>query len=258
MDEMYSVKMRANQICGGKDVHISGAERIIGKGDIDTCCGMLLKRAVYHSKGEPDFINIKVEKIDEKDIEYIDALPVTTYEVSTADEGLLKLEELMREAGIAKSSEIAGMMKLTYGMRGAMLVDIRTLDRLEPDRERGVRVTYMDGIAGAAGVAGMKGNETGKNHFREALVLATKVAACPNIVGELCISDDPDYVTGYFASRNTGYCRITRLKEPGDSCGGRIFLYDGERSDVGECIRFLEKQKVLVRMDSFGQDKEVF
>lgn len=243
MDEMYSVKMRANKSCDGKGIHISGAERIIGKDDIDTCCSMLLKRALYHSKGEPDFINIKVEKINENDIEYIDALPVTTYETASAGEGLLKLEELMGEAGIDGASKIAGMMKLTYGMRGAMVLDVRTLDRLEPDRDRGVRVTYMDSADGIAG------NETKKNHFREALVLATKVAACPNIVGELCISDDPDYVTGYFASRKTGYCRVTRLKELGDSCGGRIFLYDGERSDVGECIRYLEKQKVLVRMD---------
>lgn len=249
MNEMYSVKMRANKSCDGKEIHISGAERIIEKGDIDTCCSMLLKRAVYHSKGEPDFINIKVEKIKERDIEYIDALPVTTYETASAGEGLLRLEELMGEAGIDGASKIAGMMKLTYGMRGAMVLDVRTLDRLEPDRDRGVRVTYMDGIADGAGIAGRAENETGKNHFREALVLATKVAACPNIVGELCISDDPDYVTGYFASRKTGYCRITRLKELGDSCGGRIFLYDGERSDVGECIRYLEKQKVLVRMD---------
>lgn len=249
MDDMYSVKMRANKKCGGKEVHISGAERIIGKDDIDACCAMLLKRAMYHSKGEPDFINIKVEKIDRSDIEYIDALPVAAYEVSAAEEGLLKLEELMCEAGIARASEIAGMMKLTYGMRGAMLLDIRTLERLEPDTERGVRVTYMDGMDGMAGGAWAAGNETGKNHFREALVLATKVAACPSIAGELCISDDPDYVTGYFASRKTGYCRITKLKEPGDPCGGRIFLYDGKRSDVEECIRYLEKQKVLVRMD---------
>ncbi len=242
MDDMYSVKMRANKSCDGKSMHISGAERIIEKGDIDTCCGMLLRRALHHSKGEPDFINIKVEKINENEIQYTDALPVTTYEVDSPEEGFLKLEELMAEAGIGGASKIAGMIKNTYGMRGAMILDIRTLERLEPDRDRGVRVTYMD----SCGVE--TGNETKKNHFREALVLATKVAACPNIVGELCISDDPDYVTGYFASRKTGYCRITKLKEMGDSCGGRLFLYDGVKSEVDECIEFLEKQKVLVRM----------
>lgn len=242
-DAVYSIKMRASKNCDGQDIHISGAERITGKDAIDSCCGVLMKRALYHSKGEPDFINIKVEKIDKNEIEYIDALPVTTYEVSTAGEGLLKLEELMEKSGIAGASRIVRMMNLTYGMRGAMLLDIRSFERLEPDSDRGVRVTYMDSTGSASC------NETNKNHFKEALVLATKVASCPGIAGELCISDDPDYVTGYFASDKVGYCRITRLKEMGDPCGGRIFLYDGESSEVKECINYLEKQKVLVRMD---------
>jgi len=67
-----------------------------------------------------------------------------------------------------------------------------------------------------------------------------------NILGELCISDDPDYVTGYFASKELGYVRITKLKEPGDPNGGRIFLFRGSREDAEACIRYLEREKVLV------------
>ena len=104
-----------------------------------------------------------------------------------------------------------------------------------------MRVTYLDAA---------RDRETGpeKQHFREALVLATKVAHQNNILGELCISDDPDYVTGYFASRALGYVRITKMKEPGSPKGGRIFLFRGSREEAEACVRYLEGAKVLVRL----------
>ncbi|MGN0847472.1 MAG: 8-amino-7-oxononanoate synthase, partial [Kiritimatiellia bacterium] len=64
--------------------------------------------------------------------------------------------------------------------------------------------------------------------------------------GEICVSDDPDYVTGYVATRELGYRRITVIKEAGDPNGGRIFLYRGARADVAKTIRFLEETPVLV------------
>ena len=84
--------------------------------------------------------------------------------------------------------------------------------------------------------------------FNEALVLATKVVSHPNILAELCISDDPEYVTGYIASREFGYVRVTRLKEPGSPMGGRIFLFRGDEKDREDCIRYLQQQKVLVHV----------
>ena len=89
-------------------------------------------------------------------------------------------------------------------------------------------------------------DSSAKNHFAEAVVLATKVANAPGIVGEICVSDDPDYVTGYVATKEIGYCRITTIKEKGDPCGGRIFLYRGPREGVAETIEYLQKQCVLV------------
>ena len=60
----------------------------------------------------------------------------------------------------------------------------------------------------------MKGDRIGneKNHYEEAIVLATKVANCPGIIGEICISDDPEYVTGYVSSKEIGYRRIKKMK----------------------------------------------
>jgi 6-carboxyhexanoate--CoA ligase len=136
-------------------------------------------------------------------------------------------------------------------MRGAMLLDADTLERLEPDRARGVRATYMDAASPEKSRQARPSRTGGedackKNHFAEAVVLATKVANAPGIVGEICVSDDPDYVTGYVATKEIGYCRITTIKRKGDPCGGRIFLYRGPREKVAETIRFLQEQCVLV------------
>lgn len=249
---LYSVKMRASRkiedefdgiLEEGKkrEQHISGAEKIIPEERLEIVCGQLLERALHHAKGEADFINLKIEKVKKEEVIIMDALPVTTYDVETAKEGREKLGELLKKSGILNGQEIVEKMKDTYGMRGAMLLDVDTMERLEPDYNRGIRATYMD-------AADNEDDRTQKNHFREAIVLATKVANHKNIIGEICISDDPDYVTGYFASKELGYIRVTKLKEMGCPDGGRIFLFRGTKEEVKECIEYLEKQKILVRI----------
>ena len=59
-------------------------------------------------------------------------------------------------------------------------------------------------------------------------------------------SDDPNYVTGYVASKELGYVRIMKMKEMGDENGGRIFLFDSRKASAEECIEYLQKKKVLV------------
>ena len=239
--DLYSVKMRASRKENDVEHHISGAEKIVEQDRLQAICAQLLERAIHHSKGEADFINIKVERINDEEVTICDALPVTTCEVATAEEGRKKLQELLVRSGIRNGREILRMMKETWGMRGAMLLNVDTMERMEPDQRRGVRATYMD-------VVDSGDDRSYKNHFREALVLATKVARHENIIGEICISDDPDYVTGYFASKKLGYVRITRLKEPGCQDGGRIFLFRGEEEEASDCIRYLEHHKMLVRI----------
>lgn len=242
---MYSIKMRASKSTENDThpQHISGAEKIISEDKMETICSQLIQRALHHAKGDADFINLKIEKIDPCEILTQNALPVTTIEVNNALEGRNKLLELMEQNQIHRSKEILSMMRDTWNMRGAMLLNVDTLERMEPDKSRGIRATYMD-------ILDDLDNRTTKNHFKEAVVLATKVASHPNIVGELCISDDPDYVTGYFASRQFGYVRITKLKEMGCPDGGRIFLFRGNQEDALECIHYLEKQKMLVKFNS--------
>ena len=286
--DYYSLKMRASQQVGEgeqkHEQHISGAERIVGRNSVEAVCSAMVRRAMTHSKGDPDFINVKIEKVHESDIQILKALPVTRIDVDTWQEGLEKAfglvskavaecdERLLRGARNdveaessrnacisiteAKQScalrndtredlikdfaqKLPELLRATFPMRGAMLYDIATGERLEPDHERGVRATYMDALHSSE-VDGCK------NHFNEAIVLATKVANAPGMVAEFCVSDDPNYVTGYVASKELGYVRIMKMKEMGDENGGRIFLFDSRKASAEECIEYLQKKKVLV------------
>ena len=237
--------MRASQQIGEGDQkreqHISGAERIVSREAVEAVCSAMARRALTHSKGDPDFINIKIEKVCEKDIQILKALPVTRVDVDSWQQGLDKAFELIDKAAELKDfrKKLPELLRETFPMRGAMLYDIATGERLEPDHERGVRATYMDALRSSD-------VDSQKNHFNEAIVLATKVANAPGMVAELCFSDDPEYVTGYVASRELGYVRIMKMKEMGDENGGRIFLFDSRKATAEECIEYLQKKKVLV------------
>ncbi len=243
--DYYSLKMRASQQIGEGDQkheqHISGAERIVSREAVEAVCSAMARRALTHSKGDPDFINIKIEKVCEKDIQILKALPVTRVDVDSWQQGLDKAFELIDKAAELKDfrKKLPELLRETFPMRGAMLYDIATGERLEPDHERGVRATYMDALRSSD-------VDSQKNHFNEAIVLATKVANAPGMVAELCFSDDPEYVTGYVASRELGYVRIMKMKEMGDENGGRIFLFDSRKATAEECIEYLQKKKVLV------------
>ena len=237
----YSLKMRASQQVGEQkhEQHISGAERIVGRDSVEAVCSAMVRRAMNHSKGDPDFINVKIEKVHESDIQILKALPVTRVDVDTWQEGLEKAFGVVGDAAAGIREKLPELLRETFPMRGAMLYDIATGERLEPDHERGVRATYMDALHSSE-VDGCK------NHFNEAIVLATKVANAPGMVAEFCVSDDPNYVTGYVASKELGYVRIMKMKEMGDENGGRIFLFDSRKASAEECIEYLQKKKVLV------------
>lgn len=246
--EYYSLKMRASQQVGEgeqkHEQHISGAERIVGRDSVEAVCTAMVRRAMTHSKGDPDFINVKIEKVHESDIRILKALAVTRIDVETWQEGLEKAFGLITplmgsDCGLRE--KLQELLRATFPMRGAMLYDIATGERLEPDHERGVRATYMDALHSSE-VDGCK------NHFNEAIVLATKVANAPGMVAEFCVSDDPNYVTGYVASKELGYVRIMKMKEMGNENGGRIFLFDSRKASAEECIEYLQKKKVLVEI----------
>lgn len=234
---LYSIKMRAAK----GDLHVSGAERIIPQADISAAVSALTERALHHGLGRADFINIKMEEVQNTQLEYLDALPVSKRPAQTIEETYKIMREMLCELGLeAKADELIDLLRHNHPMRGAVLYDVATSTRLEPDKERGIRVTYMD-AAGAASASSCK------NHFREAIVLATKVVHAPGVIAELCLSDDPDYLVGYLASLKHGYVRLMPMKEMGNPHGGRIFIFDSTKAKAEDAINYLEKQRVLVR-----------
>lgn len=241
MVELYSVRMRAAQ--GGPHEkgghHISGAERIVKLEEVGAIAQSLANRALHHSKGTADFINITVDLIPPEKIRYIDCLKVEEHKTSSISESHQLATELLQCPNISKAAvhkAISLLKGLDKSMRGAMLVDAITGERLDTG-DRGVRVSHMDSFDSYA----LGDNE----HMREALVLASKVQSADGIVGELCWSDDPDYTVGYVAC-NGVYHRIPNMKKLGSNIGGRIFFV---RSDIDSesVIEYLESAPVLVR-----------
>lgn len=240
--KLYSIKMRASKKENDRDVHLSGAEKIVAESDVDAFSSALIERGMHHAKGEADFLNLKINRVREEDIIYLDALPVETVEVESWQQGHEEIRRYLREIDISDPERIMRFLDETYAMRGAMLLDVDRCVRLEPDKTRGIRATNMDQERSEGETIG---NE--KNHYEEAIVLATKVVNCPGIIGEICISDDPNYVTGYVSSKQIGYRRITKMKEMGSENGGRIFLFRGTDKEADAAIDFLQNQHVIVR-----------
>lgn len=241
MAELYSVRMRAAQ--GGPHEkgghHISGAERIVKLEEVGAIAQSLADRALHHSKGTADFINITVDLIPPEKITYIDCLKVEEHKTSSISESHQLATELLQGPNISKAAvhkAISLLKVLDKSMRGAMLVDAITSERLDTG-DRGVRVSHMDSFDSYA----LGDNE----HMREALVLASKVQSADGIVGELCWSDDPDYTVGYVAC-NGVYHRIPNMKKLGSNIGGRVFFV---RSDIDSesVIEYLENAPVLVK-----------
>ena len=241
MAELYSVRMRAAQ--GGPHEkgghHISGAERIVQLEKVGAIAQSLADRALHHSKGTADFINITVDLIPPEKIRYIDCLKVEEHKTSSISESHQLATELLQGPNISETAvlkAISLLKSLDKSMRGAMLVNTITGERLDTG-DRGVRVSHMDSF---------DSESLGENeHMREALVLASKVQSAEGIVGELCWSDDPDYTVGYVAC-NGIYHRIPKMKELGSHIGGRVFFVQSE-IDRESVIEYLEKAPVLVQ-----------
>ena len=241
MAELYSVRMRAAQ--GGPHEkgghHISGAERIVKLEEVGAIAQSLADRALHHSKGTADFINITVDVIPANEITYVDCLQVEEHRANTIAEAHQLAIELLQGTHITEvaiQNAMTLLKELDSSMRGAMLVDATTGKRIDVGN-RGVRVSHMDSF---------DSKSLGENeHMREALVLASKVQSAEGIVGELCWSDDPDYTVGYVAC-NGIYHRIPKMKELGSHIGGRVFFV---RSDIDKesIIEYLEKAPVLVQ-----------
>jgi 6-carboxyhexanoate--CoA ligase len=234
--------------------HISGAERIITEEEIDYHVSQLIKRARRHSQGEADYINLNLELLDMAEIEELSSLPIKTIQTTDCLESRREAKRLLLELGINKEVVTKALDLLATGpspernnMRGAILMDASTGQRLEPDQYRGIRASKIDYTRQTRNklLQLLKEKDLNRTHLPDALALATKVVSNSQIIAELCWSDDPGYTGGYVASQKLGYCRWPVLKARGSNRGGRVFFLKLS-TQLKKVITYLEECPVLI------------
>ena len=262
MSRLFSIRMRGAQ----SSEHISGAERIAPAQDLAAVATAMITRALAHSRGNPDTIRLAIDALPAT-IDHAPLPDITTVLVRDLQAGRSAARAELLRAGISDTAASAAIRALACGaapggkvMRGAMLVDAQSGERLESDPARGLRVSRMDlsPTAHAALTAALQGSGRDTTHLREALALAGKVLLSPGIVAELCWSDDPDYTAGYVASPLRGYVRFPHLKAKGDKLGGRAFFYQRSDFNLAEITAFLEEEPILFTRIGRIHDDEVF
>ncbi len=122
----YSVKMRASKNNNEENLHIGGAESIVDEEDLLNIINSLASRGLNHSRGQADFVNIKINKVREEDIINIRALNARTIEVDTKEEGLVVMEELLNSMGIENTQRVIDLLINTKNMRGAIILNVLT------------------------------------------------------------------------------------------------------------------------------------
>lgn len=244
-----SIRMHASRA----GIHVSGAESLVKDQEVEAVALELFQRAFKHPRGRADRIHLTIEQVVDSQIRSASLLPLKTLQVDSWQNGRAKAAALLTSHGIPSAVVESSIAALAGGaaaggqvMRGAMLVDVSSGLRLEPDPNRGVRVSRMDIAPQLSDRIGTWLDAEGLSGPRvtEALVLASKVALYPQVVAELCWSDDPDYLTGYVASAQLGYRRITRMKAAGDMMGGRVLFVRGAQG-LNTLIAKLQTEPVL-------------
>jgi len=247
---LYSIRMRASI----GDRHVSGGERIVIREKIERTVEELVERAMRKSCTR-DQVAVTVEPVGDAIIHRLTSLDVITISILDMQAGRNGASRVLQRAGVSAQAVHTAISHLSTGaalsggnMRGAMIIDAQKGERLEPDRERGVRVSRFDWSEETGEKIVSQLAALGLTHFRtrEALALATKVASAPGIVAELCWSDDPDYTAGYAASPGMGYVRFPVLKNIGDAKGGRAFFIDKDVLDMDMLLPYLEKEVTLI------------
>lgn len=239
---LYSVRMRAS----ANGLHISGAEGIYNADDIIQMVQRYTERALSHKKGRADEIHVTVEEIKEKP-QLISSLPLCTLNIKNYLAAKNAAIAILGRVGIKERAVEEAFNAINRGitMRGAMLIDIEGV-RLEPDLLRGVRVIRM-GISKTA-LASLSNllnrHNLSNERVKEALILSSKANYHPMVIGELCISDNPNYTTGYIATRKYGYVRLPHIKKRGVSYGGRAFFITG--GEIKKLIEYFQKIPVLI------------
>ena len=244
MERLYSIKVRASR----KGKHLSGSERIVREKELEIKAEELFKRSC---KKNPDFISVKIEPIQEKPLVVEKTIPIIDFKFKSVEEANKKaVDILFKETGIDKE-RLKELIEIIHSgaapdrdnMRGAMIVN-QNGERIELDQYRGVRTTTVDFLDRDTVVK--KAISKGYTERTvDAVALVTKNMFHPDIIAEYCISDEPDYTTGYVANKKN-YYRLFPLKEKGNPKGGRIYFVKNT-TKIEDLYKFLQKKPVIIK-----------
>ena len=242
--KLISVKGRSSK--EGK--HISGAERIVDEGNIYSVLDWIKQKII---RKQPDEIVLKIERLKEKPVFIENTLPIKEFKFNSyieANEFAIQILSSITGLEKTKLKEILSLVHIGASpskdnMRGAMLIDQKG-NRIELDKYRGVRTTNVDFMDRESVI-----KDALRNKFTErtvdALAIATKNLNYPHLIAEYCISDEPDYLTGYVATKNF-YYRLYPLKKEGNNKGGRIYFITKD-VDIKDLYNYLQNKPILIK-----------
>lgn len=248
MKKWYSVRMRSSK--GGSHEnggqHISGAERLVAPVDLEATTTEMIRRATMHTRGEADFISLKIESIQPSEIQYI--LPLCVKQI--INESHYTTKKVLQEQLVSSPIPQELLFSLYDWIiqdnvtRGAAVIDINSGKRMDPMIDRGVRVSHFDWDKEFKDKWSTEKLGVYNERRAEAIALASKVAAAGTIC-EICCSDDPEYTTGYLTYQHN-FIRIPNMKQKNSPYGGRVFFVDAKKLDIDEYIHYLEKTPVFI------------
>jgi|UniRef100_A0A7C3QQS6 6-carboxyhexanoate--CoA ligase len=252
---LYSVRMRAFI----NDQHLSGGEDLVSRNALGERVLSLLEQGLTSSKNSDSLapsLNIRIEPVPETDIVPSVLLPVYCLESGSHEDTLSFLRNAL-DTGFARLS-VPG--KMLFGhfldilggsgqkLSGASFI-LPSGQRVTPEKT-GVRVSHFGIIPHLRQIllkeAATHPAGSGRR-FIEALQIASKIMSHPVPEIEVCVSDNPDYTTGYLALKGFGYIRLPHIKPEGQEWGGRLIGLSSEipPSLLSELSFYLSRVPVL-------------
>lgn len=236
----WSVRMRATGIIDGEPYHVSGAESLVSPDMIgQTLTGLIHRALSLGHTVEARQVRLSLDQLG-ADPAVIPALPADINECIDIDSAHHHFLDVLSRF-VPNPEQVMRILTAGPTMRGAAMVEVGSGRRLETDPLRGVRVTRFGDLTESAPGTSL----AHKRHHHEAVLLASKVAAAPGVLAELCISDDPHYTRGYVCADGV-YTTVTNVKADGDPNGGRVILVDTSYADPAMITDWLENHPVLI------------
>lgn len=258
-DQLYvSIRMRIHQ----EGLHLSGAEDLVPVQNLGIRLQEFTERFFPFLENAttvpPPKLNFTIDPVPQKNILKKSLLSVQTLNTQSFGETNEILSEilsiLLSRSPAIRILDLFKSELLSKNPRNGALLVTPEGEFLLKEYPEGVRTTHVGCTPSLREkVVQYFSSRLQPPHHRfiEALILASKVISSDDVIFELCASDDPNYTTGYLASKGFGYLRIPHIKPPGYNKGGRIYVVK-EGANLQELINFLRSTPVLFTEQSPG------